>query len=230
MPTKRAEPTGPLQLTSLRGASGVFVSYWQLVLPRHLHLLTDPAGLTPEYRWIWQRPGPFWKRRPNQTQRDLELWIGATRAEPLPTETNQYLFSSFGSPATIHVWVISRSILVLLASGFVLLVGLTLVQVPAARHPAVLLVLAVLATAAALVRPGYGVLLAQAGFAGLMLVIVSRVAERLLVRKRSTVQVSRASSYAPAVNSSRGDSAPPPIGTTASAPMVVEVSSGEIDL
>src|SRR5436309_14580776 len=48
---------------------------WQVELPFHQRLFTEPAGFSPEYRWHSGKL--FWSREPESSAADLERWIGA---------------------------------------------------------------------------------------------------------------------------------------------------------
>ncbi|MCE5269478.1 MAG: hypothetical protein LLG00_16500 [Planctomycetaceae bacterium] len=150
--------------------------YWQLVLPANEHLIRNPDGLTGEFDWGWD--GYFWGRRPLLDETGLESWVGATERGSLPDRENRYLFSTLGRLDRVEVRTASRTWIVLLASGGVLAIGLLLIRVPAIRHPATLLVLAVTLMAAGLIAPEGTFLLTQASSLGLGLVLLAGVLER----------------------------------------------------
>jgi hypothetical protein len=218
--------SGKTDVARIRGAAGLHLTYWQLVLPHNVHLLWEPAGLTPEYQWEWQ--SWRWNRQCHREQSDLERWVGAVKADTFPSASNQYLFSTYGSQASLSLRTASRSLLVLLASGGVLAVGMALLYLRRLRHPALLLLLAVVTLGLAVVHPGLGLLLCQAATVGIVLVIVGRVVDRL-IPQRDVAQISR-STYLTTESRSHSVVSVPSVGTTASAAAPVEVSSGEIDL
>jgi len=156
--------------------------YWQLTLPRNEHLVYGPSGLVREYRWGWN--GVFWGRRPLLATADLEEWVGASETPKLPAGDDAYLFSAFGDPKSFDLVVLSRSWIVLAASGAALVLGLLLIYVPASRHPAGLFVLAIVLGSAALWRPEPTVLVLQAASLGLVLVLLAGYLERSVARRR----------------------------------------------
>jgi hypothetical protein len=157
-----------LQAVRLEGVAHIRAAYWQLCLPADQHLVEDPAGFIPEMQYslrTW-----FWDRRGAKNQEDLETWVGASRQEPIPTQANQYLFSSFGSIENIPIVAASRRTILAIAGAVVLGLGLMLLHVRSVRHPATALAIAVGLGAAGLIWPVAGLLLAQG--AGLALAAV----------------------------------------------------------
>jgi hypothetical protein len=146
-------------------------TYWQVLLPEKEHLLFDPLGFTPDMHWIWQ--GLWWRRQSARTQRELETWCGASEQEDLPEVGNHLLFASFGSAEELSLRTVERRWLLLFASGSILAIGLALIHLPAARHPAWLLVVSIVGVALALEAPETGVLLGQAAGLGALCAVVA---------------------------------------------------------
>jgi hypothetical protein len=157
-----------LPAPQLQGVSHVRAAYWQLCLPADRHLLADSAGFIPEMQYSWRTW--FWDRRGVKDQEELEAWVGASRQEPIPHQTNQYLFSNFGSFESIPLFVVSRRVILAIAGTVVLGLGLLLLHVRSLRHPATALVIALGLGMAALNWPVAALLLAQGG--GLALAVV----------------------------------------------------------
>lgn len=162
---------GSMSLELPRLARGVLAyrTYWQLILPRHEHLLAPPADLTPEYRWDWQ--GLLWGRQSVLDQPHLETWSGGRHLSDLAAQTNRYLFSTLGSVEKCALRTVTRATLVLAASGLMLVAGLVWIYVPVVRHPVVLLLAAVLLGFAAITYPEPALLASQAASAGVVLAI-----------------------------------------------------------
>ena len=152
----------------LQGVSQIREAYWQVCLPEDRHLLGDPAGFIPEMQFSWQNW--FWDRRGSMSQEDLEKWVGASGQRELPQQTNQYLFSSFGSIDSISVFAASRRVILAIAGSLVLGLGLLLLHVRSVRHPTTALLVAVAVAATALAWPTMGILFAQG--AGIALAVV----------------------------------------------------------
>jgi hypothetical protein len=200
----RPEP-GRMSLELARLAREVWVQrlYWQLVLPASEHIVVSPTDLGGEYRWSWH--GPFCSREPLWEQPQLEAWTGARRLTELPDDTNRYLFSGLGSVSRCELRTADRALLVLAASAATLTVGLLLIYVPASRHPASLLVLALLLAAAAFLYPAPSLLLTQASGLGVVLSLaaawlyrgVANRYRRAGVREPSSSILDRGSSKTP---------------------------------
>lgn len=190
---------GSVELASvqLKSAEWLEQQYWELIVPAREHLVSAPAGYACEYRWMWDKF--VWQREPNWQQGELEAWAGVAHgqqearqeetATPSPTRQraatrsiNRYLFSSVGSAAPLEVYTISRTRLVLFASLPLLIAGLLLIYLPAARHPGVLFALAVVIAAAALIDPDRALLLGQASTLGLVLAACSALLARASAR------------------------------------------------
>lgn len=160
-----------IELPRLLGDVWVRRAYWQVVLPANEHLLTVPAGLTPEYRWSWT--GTFFGRTETMDQHDLERWVGAAQLPPPPTHATRYLFSTLEIPSAAELVVASRGVIVLVCSGVALVVGLLLLYVRVARHPVALLLLAVILGALSAVWPDQALLGGQAAGIGVGLVLLA---------------------------------------------------------
>jgi hypothetical protein len=177
-------PRGPMILELPRLGRDVWVRrmYWQLVLPRAEHVLSAPDGFAGEFSWDWN--GYFWGRRPLLDQTQLESWVGGPHRTATPADCNCYLFSSFGAIDHGKLHTAGRSWIVLLASGAALIAGLLLLYVPRSRHPAALLLAAVLLAAVGLLYPEPAWLLAQAAGLGLALTLLAALLARGIVRPR----------------------------------------------
>lgn len=154
--------------------------YWQLLLPTGTHLLGTPREVLSESVWSWN--GGFFKRDPLMKTDALERWVGAEAITTNAPSANLYLFSSFGQPQEIHFRVANRSLIVLSASGLVLICGFLLIYVPATRHPASLLVLGVILGSVGVMYPEPMLLSLQASSIGVILVGVTAILKRRMVR------------------------------------------------
>ncbi len=171
-------PRGALDLEFPNLGHDVWVRrmYWQLVLPANEHLIADPSGFTGEFTWGWQ--GYYWGRQPLLDQTQLESWSGAAPRPPLPDRANVYLFSTLGNVEQAELRTASRTWIVLWASGAALVAGLLLIYVPASRHPAALLAVAIALLAAGLIAPEPTLLLGQGASLGLVLTLLAGLLER----------------------------------------------------
>jgi hypothetical protein len=145
--------------------------YWQLALPEQEHLLLPPADLAKEMAWTFDRG--FVARRPIMDQRQLEAWIKASAQDSLPRNVNTYLFGALGRWPVFEIKAANRRLIVAVASGSLLALGLLLLHVPQLRSPQLLMLVAVVLGAAALVAPDAALLAAQAAVFGLLVMTVA---------------------------------------------------------
>ncbi len=202
-----------LELPHLGGEVWVKRTYWELLVPRNEHVIVDPRGFTAEYRWGWT--GSFWGRKPLLEQEQLEAWSGARRAVAPPEATGRYLFSSLAPVTRSELRTANRWLIVLAASSVVLAAGLLLIYVPACRHPAALLVAAVVLLGAVALYPGPALLASQAASLGLALALLGGLLNRLLGPGRGGLARREASSSV-VDRSSTQARYPPPVGEEAS--------------
>ncbi len=187
------EPSGRLVLEGpqVKSARWVEQLYWELTVPAGEHVLFAPDGYVAEQHWTWR--DFFWQREPSLNERGLENWIALLPGDMQRSadaagqgETheagvaNRYLFSTVGGIQPLSLHTLSRARLVLYASLPLLLMGLVLIYVPAARHPALLLLAGVALVGASLVAPESALLLAQASVLGLLLAGMAALLVRLL--------------------------------------------------
>jgi hypothetical protein len=181
---------GPLavQLPHLGEQVWVRRMYWQLVLPRHEHVLVAPKEFTSESPWSWT--GYLFARHPLLEQPELEEWSGAAKRTPVSLDTNRYLFSTTGYPGQAVLRTANRSWIVLGASGLALVAGLVLIYVPAGRHPGTLFVATVGLACVGSLYPAPTLLVAQAASLGLALTLLAGLLERGVARRRAVPPVS----------------------------------------
>src|SRR5436305_2576860 len=107
--------------------------YWQLALPEQQHLLLPPADLAKEMAWTLDRG--FVARQPIMDQRQLEAWIKASAQDSLPRNVNTYLFGTLARWPVFEISAAHRRLIVSIASGSVLALGLLMLHVPPLRSP-----------------------------------------------------------------------------------------------
>jgi len=171
-----------LELPRLGEDTWVRRLYWQLTLPKNEHIVSTPAGLVREFRWGWN--GLFWGREALLQTADLETWIGVPEHPELADGNDSYLFSAFGRCDALELVIVSRSWIVLGASGAALVLGLLLIYVRATRHPATLLGLAVVLGCTGWLYPEPTLLVLQAASLGLVLIVMAGLLERGAARRR----------------------------------------------
>lgn len=211
----------------LQGVAHIREVYWQLCLPADRHLLADPAGFIPEMEYSWRTW--FWDRRGTKSQEELEAWVGASRQEPIPMQTNQYLFSSFGNFESIQLFAASRRAILAIAGAVVLGLGLLLLHLRSLRHPATALAIAVGLGTAALIWPAAGFLLAQGAALALAVVGVTvlwqwGISGQSAWPKTETIRESPSSRDRPSTTAAAPRAEVPAPASTATAPLM---SAGE---
>ncbi len=157
-------------------------TYWQIVTPSNEHLAWVTSDVTPELKWSTKNG--LILRQSSLAQHELESWVGAGHQDALPSQTNQYVFTSFGVPPELEVITLTRAQLLLGASGAVLLLGLALIHLSWMRHPTWLLVIGVAILAGSILAPDLAVVFVQAGLLGAVLVAFSKIVEWVLTRRR----------------------------------------------
>jgi hypothetical protein len=108
----------------------VLQSLWEVRLPWSLDLVGIPHGWADENQWYWT--GYLWKRRSWKNGTSLNEWILGPGASPSAIgdldgpntdDSDHYLFSRSGQPASMGVWIVPRSWLVGTCSGATLVIG-----------------------------------------------------------------------------------------------------------
>ena len=198
----RPEPGAmQLELPQIGRDAWVHRLYWELVLPSREHVIVSPTSLTSEYRWSWN--SIYWGRRAILESAQLEAWCGAQRLSDVSSDTNRYLFSSLEPAPEVKLRTDNRLRIMLVASGLALVAGLLVIYVPASRHPAVLLTLAIALGCMAISWPEPTLLIGQASSLGVALAILAGVLRRALGRRTAPV-LSADEAVMPMVEGSRG--------------------------
>lgn len=168
-----------LKLPELDASAADGQSYWQLVLPGTEYLLSGPPPLANDFAWVWSGMG--WSHQPLLDTGELEVWSRAHEQEgPLPRSVNVYLFSGRRLPSSAEIVTVTRPMVVLVASGLLLAVGLLWIYFPRLRQPSALFVAGVMVLATAAIWPDLSLLAAQGAVVGAILVALAAALERRL--------------------------------------------------
>jgi hypothetical protein len=216
---------GLLSLDFPRLGSNVWTRrmYWQLVLPQNEHVLIDPPGFDREYCWKWC--GYFWGREPVLNQMQLEAWIGASQHSMLPEGAGVYLYGNLGSADRAELRTVGRTLIVAVASGAALILGLVLIYVPIVRHPFSLLVISLGLFSLAMIYPEPAAMIAQASGLGLALTLLAGILERSMARRRKKLLLKELPKAIKDSTSSRGFIRPaPPVSAGSSTRAMPAVS------
>jgi hypothetical protein len=168
-------------------------------------------------------------------QEQLELWIGASRQDPLPRGANRYLFSTLGQTPSLGFTAAGRRTLLVVGAGLALALGLALLNLRIARRPEALLVAAVALAALGLAWPDAAALVAQTAALGLGIALAAALwmwasSGRIFWSPALTPTASPRpsseirSTEAPASRSDRGSAAPLTTATAPAAGVVGEPS------
>jgi hypothetical protein len=143
--------------------------YWQIILPPNRHIIGIPKGWTPEYRWAWN--GLFVGRVPSIHQDDIGLEDRKREtAEPV-SNMNQYLYSNLHPASEATLYIVDRSLIVLVSSSLALFIGLVLIYIPGSRYYGSFFGLIVAFFAVLYYRPAPVLLMLQASSFGVCLAL-----------------------------------------------------------
>ena len=182
--------------------------YWQLILPQNEHVLINPPGFDREYCWKWS--GYFWGREPVLNQTQLETWIGTPQHAILPEGAGVYLYGNLGNADHAELRTVGRTLIVAIASGAALVLGLLLIYVPIVRHPFSLLVISLVLLSLAMIYPEPAAMIAQASGLGLALTLLAGMLERSMARRRKKFAFKESSKTIKELTSSRTRLPPAP--------------------
>ena len=134
--------------------------YWQLVLTAQDHLLASSTDLASEMAW---QPGRWLSGpQPILNQGQLEDWIQCSRQDPLPAGVNAYLFGTLAQAPRLPLVVASRRLVLIVAAGLALAIGLSLIYLPVLRQATPLMLAAIALGGLSLAFPDAALLLGRA--------------------------------------------------------------------
>lgn len=150
--------------------------YWEVGLETDEHVVVPPAAWTAQQRWQWGAFGPEYA--PLVSHAALAGWIAAAvqRAAPaadVPLAERRMVYAGVGDPGVAAVWVAPTWLLVLLASGLSLGIGLAIVYRPSLRRVPAVLSLGAVAVLAAALLPDLAPLVGLAALPGALLGLVA---------------------------------------------------------
>ena len=199
-------------------------NFLEVVLPGDRLLAGVPAGWLSENQLA--RRGFLWSPEAVRSQQQMESWAGASTEMESPDKVRRYLFSSFGGPRQVEVQTIGQSLIVLLASGITLVVGLLVLYASWARRAGALFVILLIAISLAMRYPVGSLVFGQAACLGLLLVAVAAILQRLLERPEIVPYTAPESSIYDRSTTEFFDAAgtAPPQGSTATASIAMELT------
>jgi hypothetical protein len=173
-PSATRDPPGKLTLhvPSIEGANMLGQWFWHLVVPRSECLLSAPGHLTPAYRWSWSSWLP--KSETQMTQTELEDWIDSVRTQKTVLwGSSEYLFGALGPVEGITVRTTTMPLFVLLSSGTVLVIGVSLIYTQRQQRVYLLGPVAALLIVLIFVNPALAAIAGQAAVLGLVLIMLA---------------------------------------------------------
>ena len=202
-------------------------SYWELVLPEDRHLAAGPVGWLNEN--VLRRRGAFWLPQASRSQQQMEAWVGTEAQAETPEGVRRYLYRSTNSSTTATVRTLGLSMIVLVASGFSLLLGFIVLYAKWARKAGALFVIFLIAATLAMRFPIAAALFAQAAVLGFVLVGAGAFLQRLLERQVVVPYTAAESSIIERSTTEFYDTGgdPPSHGSTAMAPIAMELTGSE---
>jgi hypothetical protein len=166
-------------------------TYWEVAVPWHQLAVESPGRWIDENEWFWDEYAL--KRRPWKSAEALTSWVAGPSAhlrlaEELESSPrggyHSYLYHCEGSPQPLRLPLVSRGWLVAICSGVVLALGfLILLWRPAGLLPSLAVAGFLLAVAAA-ERPNLAILVVQSSLAGLALVLLAGLVQRVIETRR----------------------------------------------
>ena len=168
----------PIVLEPPRFPAGTILRrfYWELGLETDEHVVVPPAGWTAQQRWRWSTFGPEYA--PLVSRGALADWIAAALQRPAvgadaPLAERRVVYAGVGDPGIAAVWVAPTWLLVLVASGLTLAVGLAIVYRPMLRRVPAVLSLGAAAVMAAALAPDLAPLIGLAASPGAVLALAA---------------------------------------------------------
>jgi hypothetical protein len=127
---------------------------------------------------------PVLSRRPTLNHAELQRLTAATPIRITDGQSNRFLFSANGPASVMEFRTLPRSLIVLAASGAVVLFGLVAIYTSRARRAVVLLLAGVVLVGVAVWSPAAAILGAQAAAIGLLLSVVAGACSWWLADRR----------------------------------------------
>jgi hypothetical protein len=175
----------PVNLPYFAKETAIQQQFWQIMLPPDRHIIGAPEGWTLEYDWTWN--GLFWWRTPSIRKGDLGFYAEPAAVEPTISESSQYVFRHLQPPPYVTLYIVSRSWIVLGASGIALFIGLVLIYVPQSRYAGSLFGLGVALIAVLLYQPTLVLLMLQAAVFGVFLALGTGYVYRIFHRQQQWI-------------------------------------------
>ncbi len=174
----------------------VLQALWEVHLPWSLALVGIPHGWADENTWYWT--GYVWKRRSWKNGASLNEWILGPGVSPSAIsdfdgassdDSDHYLFSRSGPPASLGVWIVPRSWLVGICSGTTLVIGFLAIFAKLRFRTIWVGIAGLGLLAAVLLQPNVTFLAIQSALIGGALTLVGLIIEQVVERSKSLRRV-----------------------------------------
>jgi len=195
-PTTSRGAIGRVRFEFPRFAAGTFVDQliWKVTLPDTDVLFSSPPGVTRLFEW--QRKGPFWRRVLSPSYAEVLKNAGFQLPED-ETVGEGYAFRQIGAPASLVVWTIDRSLVILIGAGVTLILGFAFWTIRSLQNVVVLLFLAFLISLAGLWFPEAIQVLLQPALVGVVMAVLATAVDGRTRRRRYRPQSRESSIQSP---------------------------------
>jgi hypothetical protein len=166
-----------------RFAAGTFIDQliWKVTLPDTDVLFSSPPGMTRLFEW--QRKGILW-RRVLSPSFATALKNAGFQIPETDTVGEGYAFRQIGAPASLVIWTIDRSLVILIGAGVTLILGFAFWTIRSLQNVVVLLLIAFLISLAGLWFPEAIQVLLQPALIGVVMAMLATVVDGRTRRRR----------------------------------------------
>jgi hypothetical protein len=177
-----------LELPQMENAAWVARWVWQLIVSPVHHIYQPSTELTSLDRWTWQ--GWYWARESTWQQSDLENWLQVHQQPPVPPNAHPYTFTSVRPIAGARLWVLDQRTLLMIGAGLGVILAALWWQFPVMRHWGLCVPLAFVLLCLGIWWPTPAVMVGQASFVGILLVMLSQLVIRIWSGRAVRISVS----------------------------------------
>ena len=165
-----------LEFPDLLGQTMIRRCYMQLILPANTLLRQVPEG--------WSSEESEFGRHPKTSRLAAAIGTPLTEGDEPPKSSNVYLLSSFNPPTRVHIHLISRTAIVLIGSGLILLFGICYIYLPRLRYIEGIILSVTLSLSIFLFRPQVVLFYLQFTVIGIVLILGVLLLRQWMKRRR----------------------------------------------
>ncbi|WP_145030989.1 hypothetical protein [Caulifigura coniformis] len=197
MPQGGSGAIGRVRVAFPQFVAGTYIDQliWKIDLPETDVLFCSPPGMSRLFEW--QRVGLFWRRVLSPAYL-ATLKDAGFEADGTQTGVEGYAYRQIGAPASLVIWTIDRSLVILIGAGVTLVLGFAFWTIRSLQNVVVLLFLAFLISVAGLWFPEAIQVLLQPALVGVVMAMAATAVDGR-TRRRRYRSPARESSIQPAV-------------------------------